>query len=113
MCVNRCRNFRKYKCDKEASLKDFKNYKYLTKEIQPLWNVRAKATLVVTWATGTISKLLRQYLNNISGIREIKERLGTEYIPRKVLMLMHKTFNVLKPTGNLRTTWLTFKKSAL
>jgi hypothetical protein len=41
--------------------KILKNYKYLTKEIQRVWNVRAKAILVIRGATGTISKSL----NNI------------------------------------------------
>jgi hypothetical protein len=45
----------------------------------------------VTGATGTISKSLRQYLNNIPGEHEIKELqktaiLGTVHILRKVLM---------------------------
>jgi hypothetical protein len=51
----------------DTGRKDSKNYKYLTKEIERTWNVGAKATLVTTGATGTISKSRRQYLNNIPG----------------------------------------------
>jgi hypothetical protein len=48
-------------------------------------------TSVITVATGTISKSFRKYLDNISGIREVKELqktaiLGTAHILWKVLM---------------------------
>ena len=46
-------------------------YKDLTTEIQRMWNVKAKVIPVITGATGTVSKSLRQYLSNISGKREI------------------------------------------
>jgi hypothetical protein len=49
-------------------------YKNLIKEIQPLWNVKAKVMPVITGATGTISKSLRQYLNNVPVKHDIKER---------------------------------------
>jgi len=47
--------------------------------------------------TRTISKSLRQYLSNIRGKHEIKEIkriaiLGTENIPRTVLLLKYKTY---------------------
>ena len=42
-------------------------YKDLTIEIQCMWNVKAKMILVKTGATGTLSKLFRQYLNIILG----------------------------------------------
>jgi hypothetical protein len=44
-------------------------------EIQCMWNVKAKVISVVTEVTGTISKSLRQYLNNIfvPDEHEIKE----------------------------------------
>ena len=42
-------------------------------EIQHMWNVKAKVIPVLIWATGTISKSLRQYLSNIPGKHEIKE----------------------------------------
>jgi len=56
-----------------------------------MWKVRAKVIPVITGATGTISKSLRQNLSNIQGKHEIKElqttaMLGTAHIPRKVLM---------------------------
>jgi len=37
-----------------------------------MWNVKAKVIPVIIWVTGTISKLLRQYLSNILGRHEIK-----------------------------------------
>jgi len=66
-------------------------YKDLIIEIQPLWNVKAKVIPVIIGVTGTISKSLRQYLNNIAGKLEIKELqktaiLGTAHILWKVLM---------------------------
>jgi hypothetical protein len=42
-------------------------YKDLKIEIQYMWNVKAKMILVITGATGTISKSPRQYLSNILG----------------------------------------------
>jgi hypothetical protein len=38
-----------------------------------MWDVKANVILVITGATGTISKSLRQYLSNIPGKHEIKE----------------------------------------
>ena len=38
-----------------------------------MWNVKAKVTPVVIWATGTISESLRQCLINVPGKHEIKE----------------------------------------
>jgi hypothetical protein len=51
----------------------------------------AKVIPVITGATETISKPLRQYLSNIPGKHEIKELLttailGTGHMLRKVLM---------------------------
>ena len=37
-----------------------------------MWNVKAKVLPVIIRATGTISKTLKQYLNNIPGKHEIK-----------------------------------------
>jgi hypothetical protein len=56
-----------------------------------MWNVKAKMTPVIIWATGTISKSLRQYLSNIQGKGEIKGLqktaiLGTAHKLREVLM---------------------------
>jgi len=47
--------------------------------------------LLITGATGTISKSLRQYLSNIPGLHKIKEVqkvaiLGTSHMLGKVLM---------------------------
>ena len=38
-----------------------------------MWKVKAKVIPVIIWATGTISKSLRQNLSNITGKYEIKE----------------------------------------
>jgi len=74
---------------KEA--KKILKYKDLIIEIQPMWNVKTKVIPVIIEVTGTISKSLRQYLNNIAGKHEIKELqktaiLGTAHILWKVLM---------------------------
>ena len=57
------------KKDAEKCLK----YKDHTIEIQRMWNVKAEVIAVITGATGTISKPLRQCLTNIPGKHEIKE----------------------------------------
>jgi hypothetical protein len=54
-------------------------------------NVKTRAIPVITGATGTISKSLRNYLSNIPEKNEIKELwkttiLVTAYIHGKVLM---------------------------
>jgi len=66
-------------------------YKDLTIEIQRMWNVKTKVTPVIIWATGTISKSFRKYVNKVFGKHEVKELqktaiLGTAHILRKVLM---------------------------
>jgi hypothetical protein len=66
-------------------------YKYLTIEIQHMWNVKAKVIPVITGATGTISISLRKYVSNIPGNRDVRELqktiiLGTAHILREVLM---------------------------
>jgi hypothetical protein len=48
-------------------------YKYLTIEIQCLWNVKTKVIPVIIDATGTISKSFRKYVSNIPGNHEVKE----------------------------------------
>ena len=60
-------------------------------EIRRMWNVKTKVIMLIAGATGTISKSLRQYLNNVPGKHEVKELqkaaiLGTGLILRKVLM---------------------------
>jgi len=66
-------------------------YKDLTIEIQRMWNVKTKVMLVITGATGTISKSFRKYVSNILGKHEVKELqktaiLGTAHILWKLLM---------------------------
>jgi hypothetical protein len=57
-----------------------------------MWNVKTKVIpVIITGATGTISKSLVKYLNSIPGKHKIKELkktaiLGTALILRKVLM---------------------------
>jgi len=48
-------------------------YKNLIIEIQRMWNVTAAVIPVITGATGTNSKSLRQYLNNLPGMHEINK----------------------------------------
>jgi len=90
-CVYCC-NLWRQKCDQEKSEKILK-YEDLIIEIQCKWNVKAEVTPVITGATRTISKSLKQYLSNILGEHEIKELqktticlLGTAHILRKFLM---------------------------
>jgi hypothetical protein len=64
--------------------------KYLTIEMQPMWNAKTKVILVIIGATGTISKSFRKYVSNIPGNHEVKEILktailGTAHILRKML----------------------------
>jgi hypothetical protein len=66
-------------------------HKDLVTEIQRMWNVKGKVVPVITGATGTISKSLRQYLSNIPGKHEIKELqktaiFGTAHKLRDALM---------------------------
>jgi hypothetical protein len=44
-----------------------------------MWNVKTRIIPVITGATGTISKSLRQYPSNIPGKYEIKEQQKTTY----------------------------------
>ena len=60
-------------------------------EIQGMWNVKCKVIPVIIVATGTISKSLRKYLNNIPGKYDVQElnkaaMLGTAHILREVPM---------------------------
>jgi hypothetical protein len=45
----------------------FLKYKYLTIEIQRMWNVKTKVFPVIIGATGTISESFRKYVCNIPG----------------------------------------------
>ena len=47
-------------------------HKDLITEIQRMWNVKAKVIPVITGATGTIAKSLRQYLSNIPGSTKLR-----------------------------------------
>jgi hypothetical protein len=65
--------------------------KDLTTEIQRMWNVKARVVPVITGATGTVSKSLRQYPSKISHKHEIKKLqktavLGTAHILGEVLL---------------------------
>jgi hypothetical protein len=53
-------------------------YKNLIREIQRMWNVKAKVVPIIIQATGTISKSLRQYLSNITSKAVIE---GTKIQP--------------------------------
>jgi len=66
-------------------------YKDFITEIRRMWNVKTKVIPVLGGETGTISKSLRRYLNNVPGKHEIKELqktdiLSTAHTLRKVLM---------------------------
>jgi hypothetical protein len=72
-------------------------YKYLTIEIQRMWNVKTKVIPVITGATGTISKLLKKYLSNITGKHKLKElhvtaTMSTAHILWEVLSTKHSTW---------------------
>ena len=65
-------------------------YKDLTIEIQRIWNIKARVIPVIIGETGTISKSLRKYVNDVPGNHDVKEIqktaiLGTAHILRKVL----------------------------
>jgi len=64
-----------------------------------MWNVKAKVIPVITGATATTSKSLRQCLSNIQEKHEMKELhktaiLSTSHILREVLMKKYRTFNM-------------------
>jgi hypothetical protein len=66
-------------------------YKDPTIEIQRMWNVKANVILVITGATGTISKSFRKYVSDIRRTHDASELLktailDTAHIIRKVLM---------------------------
>ena len=55
-------------------------YKSLIKEIQHMWNMKAKVTSGITGANGTISKSLRQYLSKYqesTKLRDYKKQAPT------------------------------------
>jgi len=64
--------------------------KYLTIEIERMWNVKTKVIPVIIGATGTISKSFRKYVSNTPGNHKVKKLqktaiLGTAHILWKVL----------------------------
>ena len=66
-------------------------------------NVRTKAMPVIIGVIGTISKSLRQYLNNILGRHEMKELQKTAimvaaYVLHKILTYKYKTHLTCKIT---------------
>jgi hypothetical protein len=63
-------------------------FKDLTIEKQRTWNVKTKATSVIKRVTGSISKSLRQYLNNLSEKHEMKEIQKTAIL--RTAHLLHK-----------------------
>ena len=70
----------------------------LVKEIQCMWNVEGKVIPVIIWASGTISKSLRQYVSNVAGKHGIKEQQtkvihGTAHKLREVLMWKFGTYD--------------------
>ena len=90
MYVNRRSNLRNRNVIKKEAKKILK-YKYLTIEIQLMWNIKTKVTPVIIGVTRIISKSFRKYVSNIPGKHEVKELqktaiLGTAHILRKVLM---------------------------
>ena len=75
----------------KTEAEDILKYTDRTTEIQRACSVKAKVVPVITGATGTISKSLRQYLSNVPGKHEIKELqkpaiLSTAHKLREVLM---------------------------
>jgi len=55
-----------------------------------MWNVKTRVMLVITGASGTISKSFRKHVSDIPGNHDVKELqktaiLGNAHIVRKVL----------------------------
>jgi len=71
-----------------------------------MWNVKAQVIPAITGATGTISKSLKQYLNNIPGEYEINAlhstaTLRTAHKLREVLMGKYKTYSTDERTQHV------------
>ena len=82
-------------------------YKDLLKEIQRMWNVKANVIPLITGATGTISKSLRQYLRHVPGKHEINP-LNTELNSICYMLALlgaHHFFHV----SRIRVKLLTFR----
>jgi hypothetical protein len=74
-------------------------HKYLTIEIQHMWNAETTVIPIITGATGTISESSREYVSCISGKHEVSELqktaiLGSAHTLQKVLTSKCKTFNM-------------------
>jgi hypothetical protein len=75
----------------EKEAEKISKYEHLTIEIQSMWAVKPKVILVITGATGTLSKSLTQYLSHRPGKHEMEELhkpaiLCTAHRLREVLM---------------------------
>jgi len=60
--------------NKKKEAEKILKYENLIIEIQRMWNMKTKVIPVIIGATGTISKSLRQCLNNTAEKHEIKEQ---------------------------------------
>jgi hypothetical protein len=74
-------------------------YRDLIIEIQRVRNIKSEVIPVIIGATGTISKSLRQYVNNIPGKHEINKLqktavLGIAHLLREVLIKVQNIFNM-------------------
>jgi hypothetical protein len=92
MHVNRSCYYWRQKCGQKKKQNILK-YKDPIIEIQRIWNLKVNVIPVIIGANGTISKSLRQYLNNVPGSIDIKKlqkknsNIGyCTHILRKVLM---------------------------
>jgi glyoxylate utilization-related uncharacterized protein len=61
------------------------NYKDITTETQPTWNVKTEVIPVIIRATGSISKSFTKYLSNLQGTTDNSHTV-TAHVLRKVLM---------------------------
>ena len=75
-----CCNSWRQKCNQERNRKDPKIWRPLL-QIQRKWYVKAEVIPVITGATRTISKSLKQYLSNVLGEHEIKEPQKNNHRP--------------------------------
>jgi fructose-1,6-bisphosphatase/sedoheptulose 1,7-bisphosphatase-like protein len=89
MHTDRCGNTRRQKCRGKEAEKKLK-YKSLGIEMHQMLNLERTIILVITGATGIVTKSLRKNLECISGKHSIDSLqktaiLGTSHIIRKVL----------------------------
>jgi hypothetical protein len=62
-------------------------YKDIITESQRMWNEKAKVIPVITGATGTSAKSLRQYLRNIRESTKLKKRKKQPYCALRVVLM--------------------------